>query len=94
MPIPKKDKKKLIVPKFRNEDEERKFWDKIDFSDYIEAKDLVSVSFPNLQPTTRPISIRLPEFLIARLKERAHALDVPYQALIKEYIARGIAKDH
>ena len=87
----KKNKKTLIVPKFRNEDEERAFWDKIDFSDYIEAKDLQSVVFPNLRPTTKPISIRLPQFLIARLKERAHELDVPYQALIKEYIANGMA---
>ena len=87
----KKHKKKLIIPKFRNEDDERVFWDKIDFADYITAKDLAPVSFPNLQPTTRPISIRLPVFTLNRLKERAHELDVPYQSLIKQYIADCIA---
>src|SRR3989338_10848496 len=88
----KKNKKKLIIPKFRNEDEEREFWDKIDFSEYIETKDLVSVSFPNLQFTTKPISLRLPTYLLARLKEQAHEIDIPYQALIKQYIAQGIEK--
>lgn len=83
-------KKKLIIPHFKNEDEEREFWDKIDLADYFMASDFVPVSFPNLQPTTKPISIRLPSYVLNRVKERAHALDIPYQALIKEYIAKGI----
>ena len=54
-------KKKLVLPKFKNEDDERDFWAKIDLSDYYEPSDAVRVSFPNLKPTTRPISLRVPE---------------------------------
>ena len=82
--------KKLVLPKFKTEDEERKFWSKIDLSDYYEAKDLEEVSFPNLKPTSHPISIRIPEYLLFRLKERANEINVPYQSLIKEYIKKGV----
>ncbi len=83
-------KKKLILPKFKNEDAERDFWDKINLADYFEPEDFVPVSFPNLKPTTRPISIRLTESMIDRLKERANEIDIPYQALIKQYIDKGL----
>ena len=83
-------KKKLILPKFKNEDEERDFWDKIEFTDYYEPSDLVPVSFPNLKPTTRPISIRLTESMIDRVKEKANEIDIPYQALIKQFIDKGL----
>ena len=83
-------KKPLKLPKFKNEDEERDFWAKIDLSEYYEPSDLEPVSFPNLKPTTRSISIRMPEYLINRVKEKANALDIPYQSLIKQYISRGV----
>ena len=83
-------KKKLKLPKFKNEDEEREFRARIDLSEYFEPSDFVRVSFPNLKPTTRSISIRIPEYLIIRVKERANALDIPYQSLMKQYIARGV----
>ncbi len=83
-------KKKLNIPKFKNEDEERKFWYKLDLSEYFEPSDFVPVSFPNLKPTTRSISIRIPEYLINRLKEKANELDIPYQSLMKQYIAKGL----
>ena len=83
-------KKKLNLPKFKNEDEERKFWAKIDLSEYYEPNDLEPVSFPNLKPTTRSISIRIPEYLLVRVKEKANETNIPYQSLIKEYIKRGI----
>lgn len=76
-------KKKLILPKFKNEDEEREFWAKIDLSEYFEPSDFQSVSFPNLKPTSRSVSIRLPEFLLNRIKEKANEMNVPYQSLIK-----------
>lgn len=82
-------KRKLKVPKFKNEDEERKFWAKVDLSEYYEPEDFERVSFPNLKPTSRPISIRIPEYLLNRVKERANEINVPYQSLIKEYIKRG-----
>ncbi|PIU37382.1 hypothetical protein COT02_01200, partial [Candidatus Roizmanbacteria bacterium CG07_land_8_20_14_0_80_34_15] len=62
-------KKILKLPKFKNEDEERDFWAKIDLTDYFDADDFEEVSFPNLKPTTRSISIRIPEYLLGHLKE-------------------------
>ena len=61
-------KKPLKLPTFKNEDEERDFWSKLDLSEYFEPSDFEPVSFPNLKPTTRPISIRIPEYLINRVK--------------------------
>ncbi len=84
-------KKKLKVPKFKSEDKERDFWSKVDLADYFESKDLQSASFPNLKPSSRSISIRLPEAMLLRLKEQANELHIPYQSLIKQYIAKGIA---
>ncbi|PJE68523.1 hypothetical protein COU96_03275 [Candidatus Shapirobacteria bacterium CG10_big_fil_rev_8_21_14_0_10_38_14] len=83
-------KKKLKLPKFKNEDEEREFWAKIDLSEYYEVSDLERVSFPNLKPTTRSISIRLPEYLIDRIKEQANEINVPYQSLIKGYLKKAV----
>jgi len=83
-------KKPLKLPKFKNEDQERKFWAKIDLSEYFEPSDFKSVSFPNLKPTTRPISIRLPEYLLNRLKEKANEINVPYQSLIKGYLKKAV----
>lgn len=82
-------KKPLKLPKFKNEDEERNFWAKIDLTDYFEPSDFVPVSFPNLKPTTRAISIRLPEYLIDRLKEKANEISIPYQSLIKSYLKQA-----
>lgn len=83
-------KKKLKLPKFKSEDEERDFWWHLDLSEYYKPSDLEPVSFPNLKPTTRPISIRIPEFLLMRVKEKANELNIPYQALIKLYIQKGV----
>lgn len=83
-------KKNLKLPKFKNEDEERKFWNKTDLTDYFEAADFRKTSFPNLKPTTHPISIRIPDYLLNRVKEKANELNIPYQSLIKEYIQKGV----
>ena len=83
-------RKPLKLPKFRTEDAEREFWATIDLADYFESKDFQAVSFPNLKPSSRAISIRLPEPMLLRLKERANERHVPYQSLIKEYIAHGL----
>ena len=85
-------KKKLVLPKFKNEDAERKFWEKVELTDYYNSGDLVPVVFPNLKPTSKPISIRLPNYMLSRLKEKANFMDVPYQALIKQSIAKDLAK--
>jgi predicted DNA binding CopG/RHH family protein len=83
-------KKQLRIPKFKNEDEEIKFWSKIDLSEYFSPGDFGRVSFSNLKPTSRSISIRLPEYILDRLKEKANAIAVPYQSLIKGYIKEGL----
>lgn len=83
-------KKSLNVPKFKSEDEEREFWYKLDLSEYYEPSDLEPVSFPNLKPTSRPISIRIPKYLLNRLKEKANEINIPYQSLIKTYIQKGV----
>ena len=84
--------KELKIPKFKTEDQERAFWSKINLADNFKPADFVSVSFPNLKPTSRPISIRLPEYLLVRLKEQANELDIPYQSLIKKYLAQGVSQ--
>lgn len=83
-------KKLLKIPKFKNEDEERKFWWKIDLSEYFEPSDFEKVSFPNLKPTSRSISIRIPEYLLNRVKEKANEINIPYQSLLKQYIQKGV----
>lgn len=83
-------KKPLKLPTFKNEDDERDFWAKLDLSEYFEPSDFEPVSFPNLKPTTRSISIRMPVYLINRVKEKANALDITYQSLIKQYINQGV----
>jgi predicted DNA binding CopG/RHH family protein len=82
-------KKPLKLPKFKNEDEEREFWDKIDLGDYLEPKDFKHIIFPNLKPTTQSISIRIPLYIVDQVKSKANRLNIPYQSLMKQYIAKG-----
>lgn len=86
-------KKPLKLPAFKNEDEERDFWAEFDLSEYFEPEDAIHISYPNLKPTTRPLSIRLPVYLINGIKEVANSLDVPYQMLIKQKLAE-LLEDH
>jgi predicted DNA binding CopG/RHH family protein len=84
-------KKKLVVPKFKNEAEEARFWAKLDLSEYFEPSDFKrGVVFPSLKRSKRLISIRLPEQLLLQVKERADRLHVPYQNLIQQYIQKGV----
>jgi predicted DNA binding CopG/RHH family protein len=83
-------KKPIDIPKFKNEDEEREFWANIELDEHFDASDFEQVSLPNLKPTTRPVSIRIPVSVLNRVKERANESSVPYQSLIKEYIRIGV----
>lgn len=87
-------KKKLKLPKFKNENKERSFWSRIKLDDYFEPRDFGRVSFPNLKPSSQAVSIRLPSPLLFRIKERANELGIPYQALIKNYLAANIQREH
>ena len=85
-------KKQLKIRKFRKEDQEREFWSRVDLSEYFDPKDFKPASFPNLKPTSTSISLRIPNYILVRLKERAHALNVPYQTLMKQYISQDVLK--
>ncbi len=74
------------VPEFANEDEEREFWATHDATEYLDWRQAQRVRFPNLRPTTKTISIRLPESMLEELKILAHEQDVPYQSLIKIFL--------
>ena len=78
------------VPKFKNEDEERAFWATHDVVEFVDFSTAGEVAFPNLRPTTRTISVRLPESLIEKLKVLAHKRDVPYQSLLKILLAEKV----
>ncbi len=80
--------KKLVVPHFKKADDEHAFWAKVNLADFFESSDAQEVSFPNLKPTSKSISIRLPELLLNRIKERANEMDVPYQSLIKSSLQK------
>ena len=86
------NKKLKKLPKFKNEDQERKFWDTHSSADYFDWSKAQNVIFPNLKPTSRSISLRLPEYIISQVKVQANKLDIPYQSLMKQYIAKGVLK--
>jgi predicted DNA binding CopG/RHH family protein len=81
-------KKKLkSIPKFRSEAEERRFWETRDSSNYVDWNKAERVRLPNLKPSTESISLRLPVTLLERIKVAANKRDVPYQSLIKTWLA-------
>src|SRR5262245_51107176 len=84
-------KKLKPIPKFRNEDEEREFWGTHDSTDYIDWSKARFVSFPNLRFSTETISLRLSASLLSDLKVLANRIDVPYQSLMKVYLAERVA---
>jgi predicted DNA binding CopG/RHH family protein len=78
------------VPKFKTEDDERDFWATHDATDYLDFSQAVEAVLPNLKPSTRAISLRLPVSLIDRLKMLANKKDVPYQSLLKILLAEKV----
>ena len=81
------------VPKFRTEKEELEFWSTHDSADYIDYSKSKRALFPNLKPSTRTISIRLPESLIEHLKVLAHKRDIPYQSLLKMFLIEKVEEE-
>ena len=75
------------IPQFRNEAEERRFWETHDSSNYVDWSKAKRVRLPNLKPSTTSISLRLPVTLLERIKVAANKRDVPYQSLIKTWLA-------
>ncbi len=85
-------KKLKAVPEFANETEERAFWESHDTADYFDLSKAVSARFPNLKPTTTAISLRVPVSLLEAIKIAANKRDVPYQSLIKMWLAEKVEK--
>jgi len=85
-------KKLKPIPNFKSEREEREFWQKADSTEYLDWSKAERVSFPNLELTSKPVTIRLPQSMIDRLKIKAHKRDMPYQTMIKDILFRGLAK--
>ncbi len=85
--------KKKRIPNFRTEDEERKFWSKHDSTEYVDYQKAKSVIFTELKPSTHSISIRMPDYLLNRLKMLAHKKDIPYQSLLKLYLTEKIEEE-
>jgi predicted DNA binding CopG/RHH family protein len=79
------------IPRFKTEAEERKFWETHDSSDYIDWSKAERVRLPNLKPSTTAISIRLPVGLLEQIKVAANKRDVPYQSLIKMWLAEKVS---
>ena len=90
-------KKKRVVkeriPKFRSEDEERDFWAEHEVVDYFNWDRSVRGPFPTLKPSTKTISLRLPQALLEEIKALANERDVPYQSLLKIFLAERVARE-
>jgi predicted DNA binding CopG/RHH family protein len=83
-------KKYKQLPKFSSLSKENNFWQESDSTDYIDWSKAKKAHFPNLRPSTKTISLRLPENLLNEIKILANKEDVPYQSLIKILLAKGI----
>lgn len=81
------------IPKFRSEDEERDFWAAHDSTGYMDWKKAKRVVLPELKPSLKTISLRLPESMLEELKLLAHKRDVPYQSLLKIFLSEKIREE-
>ncbi|HKI06020.1 MAG TPA: BrnA antitoxin family protein [Thermoanaerobaculia bacterium] len=81
------------IPKFESEDEEREYWAAHDSTEHIDWSQAKPVTFSRLKPSTRTISLRLPEALIENLKMLANKRDVPYQSLLKIFLAERVDEE-
>jgi len=90
-----KDMKRKKLPNFKTEQEEREFWDTHSSEEYVDwdKVEVINAPFPKLKPSTKTISIRLPETMLEELKSLANKNDVPYQSLIKIYLAERIVQE-
>ncbi len=78
------------IPNFANEIEEQAFWESHDSTEYLDWGKAQSVVLPNLKPTTKTISLRLPQHLLDSIKAAANSRDVPYQSLIKVWLQEKV----
>jgi len=81
------------IPKFESEEEERAFWATHDSADHVDWSRAKPATFSRLKPTTQTISLRLPEALLENLKMLANKRDVPYQSLLKVFLAERVDQE-
>ena len=81
------------IPQFASEEEEQAFWEERDSTEYVDWTQARRVVLPNLRPSTKTISLRLPEHMLEELKLLANKRDVPYQSLLKMYLAERIEQE-
>jgi predicted DNA binding CopG/RHH family protein len=81
------------IPSFKNENQKRAFWSKQDSTSYIDWKKAKRVSFPRLRPSMQSISLRLPKMMLEELRTLANKRDVPYQSLLKMFLAERLAAE-
>lgn len=86
-------KKFKTIPKFQNEDEERDFWATHDTTKYFDIDNPIEMDLSELRPSTETISLRLPQYLLERIKQIANFKDVPYQSLMKIFLAERVEKE-
>ena len=86
-------KKYKNIPDFKSEEEEREFWSKNDTTEFLNWEKAERVIFPNLKPSTKTISLRLPEYIIDEFKLLAHKMDVPYQSLMKTFLKERLNQE-
>ena len=79
------------IPHFRSESQERRFWETHDSAAYVDWSKAKRARFPNLKPSTTSISLRLPVSLLEQIKVAANKRDVPYQSLIKTWLAEKVS---
>lgn len=82
------------IPTFKNEEQERIFWDTHDSTEYIDWSKAERIQFPYLKPSTRSITLRLPESMLYSLKVLANKKDVPYQSLMKIFLSEKIKQEN
>ena len=78
------------IPKFKSEDEERVFWATHSPLDFFDSSSARRVTLPNLKPSVKTISIRLPEMMLEQLKLLANKRNIPYKSLLKMFLAERI----
>jgi len=86
-------KRKKRIPTFKSEDQERDFWAKEDSTDYVDWDSARRIILPSLKPSQKTISLRLPAMMLAELKRLANKRDVPYQSLLKVFLAERLDQE-
>ncbi|PJE62211.1 hypothetical protein COU87_00505 [Candidatus Roizmanbacteria bacterium CG10_big_fil_rev_8_21_14_0_10_39_12] len=88
-----KNNKLKLIPDFKTEDDERNFWDTADMTEYFDTDNPVDMDLSQLKPSTESISLRIPSSMLMRIKQIANSRDVPYQSLMKIFLAKQIQEE-